>query len=318
MRLNRFDLNLLRALNALLSERNISRAAERVGTSQSGMSSALAKLRDYFDDPLLVPLGRSLTLSPRGLALMERVREALLSIETALDAQPVFDPSELRREFRVVVADCFTPLVIPGMLARIRQVAPHVGIHVEPVTDASLRRLLNGDVDLCYWPYDLSLFGMRNLPPGLNVAQLGPARWVCITARSRHDLGELLSLDRYKTLPHVVPRPSLSAENVQAVWRRLLGIDLDIIASTQSVLDLPPIVAASDLAATVPECVLKLISPSLDLQWHIAPLPIASPQNVIVWHRRHDTDAGQIWLRSLLRNAEVSEAEEFVRLAQCI
>lgn len=303
MRLNRFDLNLLPALNALLSERGITRAAERIGCSQPAMSSALRRLRDYFGDPLLTPSGRSLTLSPRGLALLAPVRDALLSIETALGARPVFDPAELQREFRVVVADFLTPIVVPGLLATIRESAPRVRLHVEPVTDASVRRLLNGDVDLCYWPYDLLLFGMESLPTGLRLAELGPAPWICITSRSHHDIGATLTRDRYLTLRHVVARPSLSAENVETVWRRLFGVNLDIVASTNSVLDLPWIVAATELAATVPQTLLKVVAPPLHLQWHPAPLPVAGPQESLVWHARHDTDAGHAWLRNLFTSA---------------
>src|SRR5688572_14126405 len=84
MQLNRFDLNLLIALDALLHEKNVTRAAERVFVSQPAMSAALQKLRDYFDDPLLVRVGRDMELTPRGLSLVEPVREALLRIQATL------------------------------------------------------------------------------------------------------------------------------------------------------------------------------------------------------------------------------------------
>jgi len=303
LRLNRFDLNLLPALNALLSERSITRAAERLGSSQPAMSAALARLRHYFGDPLLTPIGRALTLTPRGLALVQPVRDALLGIEAAFGARTAFDPGTLQRDFRVVVADFLTPLVVPGILEKIRQSAPAVRMHIEPVTDSSLRRLLNGDVDLCYWPYDLSLFGLRRLPAGLRLAEQGPVRWLCVTARSRHDFSGGLTAERYLRLPHVVPRPSLSAENVETVWKRLLGVSLEIIASTNGVLDLLPIVAAGTLAATVPETVRELAQPALDLQWYTAPLTVVCPQESVLWHQRHDSDAGHAWLRRLLTSA---------------
>jgi LysR family nod box-dependent transcriptional activator len=303
LRLNRFDLNLLPALDALLIEKNITRAAERIGSSQPAMSAALRKLRDYFGDPLLTPIGRTLTLSPRGLALVEPVREALLSIEAALEVQPSFEPAKLRRSFQVVVADFLIPLLIPRILDNIQRSAPGVRLHVEPVTDASVRRLMTGDVDLCYWPYDLSLFGLRSPPQGLRISELRPAPWVCITSKRHHDFSDGLTLERYSSLRHAVARPSLGAENVETVWERLFGVTLDIAASTNSILDLPRIVAASSLAATVPDTVLELITPDLELQWHPAPLPVPCPQESVLWHQRHDGEPSHTWLRTLFANA---------------
>jgi LysR family nod box-dependent transcriptional activator len=303
MRLNRFDLNLLLALDALLSEKNVTRAAARIGLTQPAMSAALHRLRDYFGDPLLQPTGRTLTLSPRGLALVEPVREAVLHIETALDAQPRFDPAKLRGAFRVVVADFLTPLVIPEILARLQDAAPGVQLHIEPVTDASIRRLMNGDVDACYWPYDLSLFGLRAQPPELRVLELRPAPWVCIASSHHHDFSAGFTREAYLKLRHIVPRPSLGADNVEDVWKRLFHVNLDIAASTNSMLALPSIVASTRLAATVPEALLELIPPQLPIQWRPVPLDLPVPQESLLWHRRHDNEPSHGWLRSLFVTA---------------
>ncbi len=305
MHLNRFDLNLLPALDALLNERSVTRAAQRIGYTQPAMSKALQRLREYFGDPLLRRAGQSLVLSPRGLALVEPVRLAVLQLESTLTAHTALDLSSLRRAFRVVIADFLTPLLVPRILARIQAVAPAVQLHIEPVTDASVRRLLNGDVDACYWPYDLSLFGINALPPGLRVKRLGPSPWTCIASREHHDLSNGLTLDRYVQLRHVVPRPSLGADNVAAVWRRLFLVDLNIAASTHSMLDLAPIVAASSLVATVPESLLELIPPQLPVQWCPAPLRLPTPHESLLWHRRYDEEPAHAWLRELFATARV-------------
>src|SRR5580692_6360726 len=104
MQLNRFDLNLLIALDALLHEKNVTRAAERVFVSQPAMSAALQKLREFFDDQLLVRVGRDMQLTPRGLSLVEPVREALLRIQATLGTQPTFDPATVRRTFTLIVS----------------------------------------------------------------------------------------------------------------------------------------------------------------------------------------------------------------------
>ena len=102
MQLNRFDLNLLIALDALLHEKNVTRAAERVFLSQPAMSASLQKLRDFFQDQLLVRIGRDMELTPRARSLLQPVREALLKIQTTLGTQPTFDPATVRRTYTVI------------------------------------------------------------------------------------------------------------------------------------------------------------------------------------------------------------------------
>lgn len=104
MELNRFDLNLLIGLDALLHEKNVTRAAERVFVSQPAMSAALQKLREFFDDPLLVRVGRDMQLTPRGLSPVGPVREALLQIQATLGTQPSFDPGTVQRTFTLIVS----------------------------------------------------------------------------------------------------------------------------------------------------------------------------------------------------------------------
>src|SRR5579863_2468443 len=119
MQLNRFDLNLLIALDALLHEKNVTRAAERVFVSQPAMSAALQKLRDYFDDSLLVRVGRDMELTPRGLSLVEPVREALLRIQATLGTQPTFEPGTARREFTIIVSEEAVPGFLPAILQQV-------------------------------------------------------------------------------------------------------------------------------------------------------------------------------------------------------
>jgi DNA-binding transcriptional LysR family regulator len=148
MNLHRFDLNLLRALDALPQENGVARAARRVGLSQPAMSASLKRLRQYFDDPLLNIVGREMILSPRATALVEPVREALLSVEAIFEVQPEFDAAKLRQAFHMAIADFLTPRVMPQFLATLGLEAPHVHLHVERVTDSTMCRLLDGDIAL--------------------------------------------------------------------------------------------------------------------------------------------------------------------------
>ena len=121
MHFNKLDLNLLVALDALLIEGSISRAAARVHLSQSAMSNALARLRAYFEDDLLVQVGRTLELTPRAKALKEAVRDVLMRVDSAIAAEPQFDPSRSDRTFQLLVSDYTTVTLMPHLLALARR-----------------------------------------------------------------------------------------------------------------------------------------------------------------------------------------------------
>src|SRR3984885_6444441 len=124
MQFHRFDLNLLIALDTLLREKNITRAAEKVFVSQPAMSAALHRLRDYFGDPLLVRVGRDMELSPGGQSLIEPVREALLLIQATLGTQPTFTAATTQREFTLILSAGGVPGLLPPSLERAAAARP--------------------------------------------------------------------------------------------------------------------------------------------------------------------------------------------------
>src|SRR6202000_282546 len=123
MQLNRFDLNLLIALDALLHEKNVTRAAERVFLSQPAMSASLQKLRDFFQDQLLVRVGRDMELTPRAQSLVQPVREALLKVQATLGTHPTFDAATVRRTYTVIATDEAIPELVPRVLNRMAREA---------------------------------------------------------------------------------------------------------------------------------------------------------------------------------------------------
>lgn len=299
MQLNRFDLNLLIALDALLHEKNVTRAAERVFVSQPAMSAALQKLRDYFDDPLLVRVGRDMELTPRGLSLVEPVREALLRIQATLGTQPTFDPATVRRTFTVMVTDEALPQLLPAVLRRVTREAPGIQCQIEQVSQTSLTRLEYGDADLCLCLDLLRFFGVRAYPDTLRVIELRPVRWVCAVSRDHPSLGDELTLAQYQALPHVFARPAGQTTPVEEFVRRLLGFDLDVRATAQSLLELPFTLPGTPLAATVPERVATLASAVVPLKTFALPFDALNSHEVLLWHKRNEPDPGHAWLRAL-------------------
>src|SRR5580692_10206131 len=178
MQFQRFDLNLLIALDTLLREKNITRAAEKVFVSQPAMSAALHRLRDFFGDPLLVRVGRDMELSARGQSLVEPVREALLLIQATLGTQPTFTAATTQREFTLIVSEEAVPSLLPAILRRASAEAPGIRIKFDLVSQASLNRLEYGDADLCLCLDSLRLFEVRSFPDTLSNVQLRPVRWI--------------------------------------------------------------------------------------------------------------------------------------------
>jgi len=148
MRFQRLDLNLLVALDVLLTEKSVSLAADRLCLSQSATSSALGRLRDYFGDELLVVKGRAMVLTARAEELIEPVRAVLDQIRTTIAIAPEFDPATCDRQIRFMASDYSTQVLLAGVLATIEAEAPHMRFEIQPMGDNPIDILERGQIDL--------------------------------------------------------------------------------------------------------------------------------------------------------------------------
>jgi DNA-binding transcriptional LysR family regulator len=299
MHLNKFDLNLLIALDALLQEKNVTRAAERVHVSQPAMSAALQKLRDYFNDPLLIRAGRELCLSPRGLSLLEPVRDALLHVQATLGTQATFDPATVERSFSVIVRDHIVPRLLPAVLRRLLAEAPRVTMAVEELAQNSLSRLEHGDSDLCVMIDNPQLFGLKSFPEWLRTADLKTVRWVCVVCRDHPYIREELTEELYLSMPHILSKPQGPGVSMLELMRRFAKVELNVRVTTQSPFELPFIVPGTPLIATVPESVATRLAPILPIRSFAPPHEIPDSREILMWHKRNESDPGHAWLRGL-------------------
>ena len=300
MQFNRFDLNLLIALDTLLRERNITRAAEKVFVSQPAMSAALHRLRDYFGDPLLVRVGRDMELSHRGQSLVEPVREALLLIQATLGTQPTFTAATTQREFTLILSEEAVPDLLPAILKRVSTEAPGIRISIELVSHSALNRLEYGDVDLCLCLDSLRLFDVRAYPDTLRNVRLRPVRWICAVDRDHPTVGDSITAEQYFALPHVFGRPSGYTATAEELVRRLLDIDLAVHITVPSLLHLPLILRGTRLVATMPERVAQMFAATVPVKTF--PLPFDAPplHEILLWHKRNDADPAHAWLRDMV------------------
>jgi LysR family nod box-dependent transcriptional activator len=300
MQLNRFDLNLLIALDALLREKNVTRASEKLCVSQPGMSAALHKLRDYFGDQLLVRVGREMELTPRGLSLVEPVREALLRIQATLGTQPSFDPATTRREFTVIVSEEAVPGFLPAILQQVAAQAPDVRCRIELISQTALTRLEYGEADLCLCLDNLRLYEARAYPESLRSVRLRPVRWLCAVDRDHPSVGDTLSAEQYYALPHVFGRPSGYSASAEELVRRLFDIDLTVQLTVPSLLHLPLVLAGTSYVATVPERVAGMFATLMPIKTFPLPFPAHEQYEILLWHKRNEPDPAHAWLRQLI------------------
>jgi DNA-binding transcriptional LysR family regulator len=300
MQVHRFDLNLLIALDTLLREKNITRAAEKVFVSQPAMSAALHRLREYFDDPLLVRVGRDMELSPRGQSLVDPVREALLLIQTTLGSQPTFTAATTQREFTLIMSEEAVPDLLPAITERVSTEAPGIRINIELVSHRALSQLEYGDADLCLCMDSLGMFDVRAYPDTLRSIRLRPVRWICAVDRNHPTVGDSISSEQYFSLPHVFGRPNGSNVTAKQLVRRLLGIDLDVHITVPSLLHLPFVLPGTRLVATLPERVAHRFASTLPVKTFALPFETEPLREILLWHKRNESDPAHAWLRDLI------------------
>ena len=297
-RLTGLNLNLLVALDALLSERNVTRAARRVGITQPAMSQTLARLRELFADPLLVRRGRGMVLTPRAEAMLVPLSDALLSVERAVQLGMGFDAATSTRIFTVALPDLSVTMMLPALLRLIGESAPGVRVQVEPLSISRLsEKLGSGEIDLV-----LSVH--LSASEGLRQEALLTDDYVCLVRRG-HPLArrKRARIDDYATHCHLaytpigfVPRPM--SEAVPG-----LASTSGIRASVPYLLALPEVVRSTDLVATVPR---RLLSAPIDLHDVVtleAPPELPEIVESLWWHPRFDADPAQQWLRERVHEA---------------
>ena len=296
--LSRIDLNLLVHLDALLIERSVTRAAARVGIGQSAMSHNLARLRELFGDELLTRGPDGMRLTPRAVTLLEPVRTMLTQVEALVSRDQAFDPATAVRTFRFGLSDSMEVLIMPALLARMREVAP--GIHLR-LTNFDASKLLDeldaDEMDLAIG-YDLMLQGQIHHKR----RKLFTETWLCMFNAEITGLAPPISLDDYLRLPHVVTslRPGRSARGIVDGALDKLGLRRSIALTTPRFLTVPSLVARAPVIVTMQARLARRFAAELGLS--LSPLPVELGEITIslLWHASYDHDPAHAWLRDLV------------------
>src|SRR5581483_8041653 len=209
---------------------------------------------------LLVRVGRDMELTPRGLSLVEPVREALLRIQATLGTQPTFDPATVQRSFTLIVSADAILRVMPAVFRRISREAPGIQCHVEHFSDTTLSRLEYGDADLYLGLNSLRLFGLRSFPETLRMIDLRAVRWTVVVAKDHPSVEDTITEAQYLSLPHVFGWPSGHTLPLEEMVRRLTNADIDVRATTPGLLEIPFLLSGTELIATLPEHLASVLA----------------------------------------------------------
>ncbi|MDP9941024.1 LysR family transcriptional regulator [Ectopseudomonas alcaliphila] len=285
----RLDLNLLVTLDVLLAEHNVTRAAQRLNLSQPAVSVHLAKLREFFGDPLLLPGPRGMLPTVRAEELREPLRQALEKLGHVITPSQVFDPAAARQTWRVLASDYGESTIVLPALAGLRAAAPHSRLAVLELRPASIaRQAERGEIDLAFHTLD-------DAPPGLHARSLFTERYV-LAARAGHpQLQKSLTLKRFCRLEHVVVSPNgggFSGVTDQALSS--VGLSRRVALSVPHFLFMVSALLSTDLVAMLPE---RLVRAHAALQVLEPPVRVPGYEMVMLWHERVHRDPAHRWLR---------------------
>lgn len=294
-RLRRIDLNLLVALEALLSLRSVTAAAHRLHVTQPSMSGSLARLRAHFGDPLLVPAGRKLQLTPLAEMLLDPVRETLEKIDQTISLRPGFDPATARRHFQVCASESTVLTLLAEVIRRVEAQAPGVTIELLPADPGQIEERLNRrELDLAF-----VVEHMRNEshPQALVIND----SFHCIVWTGNKQVKRSLRLDQYLALGHAVTRYGFDRRpGFEQYSMDRLGVERRVEISCTTPALLGPLVVGTQRIATVPTRLAQQQVQTLPLKLFRPPVNIPPLRIVVQWHRSRQNDGATCWLRDLV------------------
>lgn len=287
----RLELNLLVALDALLTERSVTKAAEKLRLSQPALSASLARLRVHFGDPLLVREGNTYRLTPLAARLGEQTAIALDAARKVFANEATFDASASTREFVVYGSDYAFATVGAAVANGVRETAAGIRfrfVHHSPaIVEDPMHSLRT--VDGMLLPH-----GFATDLPCIDVYE---DDWVCLVAAGNPAVGEALTMDNLRDLPWVFTYQSRSAFTPAGRQLQMIGIEPKIDVVVEGFLALPFFVAGTDRIGLVQRKVAERLTASGDLRALDPPFDVVRLAGALWWHPMHTDDPSHAWMR---------------------
>jgi DNA-binding transcriptional LysR family regulator len=295
--LRNLDLNLLVTLDALISERNVTRAAGRLGMSQPAVSAALRRLRRHFGDELLARTGNRYELTPLAENLRERTTAALVGVKRVFEAAPEFDPHTSNREFTLIVSDYAATVLGDHLATVMAERAPGARLRLEAQTYTAVDNA----------PESLRHVDGMVLPHGFlsetPVLDLYSDDWALVASRDNEDIGEVVTLDQIAEMPWVVTHHQPTAFTLAARQLTMIGVEPEIHVVVETFLSVPFLVAGTRRIAVLPRLVAMRLAGAAGVRVLTCPWPVVPLLEAFWWHPSHRSDPAHAWLREALTDA---------------
>jgi DNA-binding transcriptional LysR family regulator len=299
MRFHKLDLNLLVVLDALLTTQSVTRAAERVFLSQPATSLALSRLREYFKDDLLQPVGKTMVLTPLAAELAKPVHDVLLQLQAITRIQPSFDPETSNRRFVIDASDYVIAVLLAEVVRRATRLAPRMEFDLRARSLQSPEQLQNGNIELLVTPEFALVAGHPS-------EQLFEDDFSCLVCAAEYADADVLTAEDYFAASHV--GVEWGGGRRQTYDQRLIAVGKrtrrqGVIAPSFTLV--PELLVGTPRVATLPTRLAELIAKRFPLRVLPCPVEIPSFAEHLQWHKYQDRDPATIWLRGLLRDVAV-------------
>lgn len=296
----KYDLNLLPVLLVMIEERNVTRAAERLGITQPALSNALNRLRETLNDPLFIRERYGMRPTPKAEQLSQVVGAALSSIDKVILGQQDFDPLHATRLFTLAPNSYVEFIMMPAIVARLRDCAPGIRLRLTPFgNDVTETGVISGNTDMV-------LGRIVEPPDNLVVQHLMNEGLACVISADHPLVGENLSAEQYEQLKHVnvLPPGRMRAGLYQALEKR--GLRRQVAVSVTHFLAVPEMIAVTDYCATLPRLICQHLARDQRLRIVPAPVDLGTFPVEMGWHARYRDDPAHRWFRGVV--AETAHA----------
>ncbi len=302
--LSAMDLNLLVTLDALLRHQSVTEAAREVGRSQSAVSHALNRLREHFDDELLVRSGRSMVRTSRADQLRKPLTRALERLESVVTVIGPFDPANSDITFSIAANDYAQFMLLPPLVRRLEREAPGISLRIRELgSDPPTRRLADGTIDLA-----LVLGLPEQVPMSLYRRDLFQLDLVSVVRDDHPQVGDALDMDTFCDLPHILVSPLGDDTGVVDTTLRRFDRRRRVATVVPHFMVAPHLVAGSDMILTTARSVAESFQTSLPIKIMETPLELERGTVSMVWHPRSHPEETHQWLRKRIRKIAVAVA----------
>ncbi|QSX75413.1 LysR family transcriptional regulator [Lysobacter arenosi] len=300
----RYDLNLLPVFLALMEERNVTRAAARLGITQPALSNALVRLRDMLQDPLFIRERYGMQPTQKAESLAPGIAAAVASLDELILGQQGFDPAKAERLFTIAPNSYVEFVLVPAIVARLRERAPGIRLRLTPYgTDLAETGAISGETAMV-------LGRIVDPPDNLVVQHLMDDGLACVVRADHPQVNKRLSRKQYEQLKHVnvLPAGRLRAGLFQALERQ--GLRRDVAVSVTHFLAIPEMLAVTDYCTTLPMQICRHLAGDARLKVLPAPVDLGTFPTEMAWHVRYRHDPAHQWLRALISEvaAEIAKA----------